>query len=155
MKFMKSFNLMLKSLTERACCRVFVANNSAHRKVLIVADEAAIKNLLSLVKKLDSRRVTTNTGLCLSTIHRKSFDTAILDMRCAQGRPAGRGYGFGEVWTSMTGKVLVINAEVNNLKTLELAERYIYHRHTIEGLLFDLADLVRTVIGRSPAPHRV
>jgi len=55
----------------------------------------------------------------------------------------------------MTGRVLVINAEVNDQKTMELAERYIYHRHTIEGLMFDLADLVGTVIGRSPAPHRI
>ena len=152
---MKSFKLMLKSLTERASCRVFVANNTAHRKVLIVADEPAIKNLLKLVRKLDSRRVAASTDPYLSTISRKSFDTAILDLRCSQGRPARRGYGFGEVWTSMTGRVLVINAEVNDLKTLQLAERYIYHRHTLEGLLFDLADLVRTVIGRSPAPHRI
>lgn len=155
MGFMKTIKLAANSLAEHASCRVFVANNTAHRKVLIVADEAAIKNLLMLVKKLDSRRVTTSTGPCLSTIHRRSFDTAILDMRCSQGRPAGRGYGFGEVWANMTGRVLVINAEVNSPKTLELAERYIYHRHTIEGLLFDLADIVRTIIGHSPAPHRI
>ena len=152
---MKSLKLILHSIAERAPCRVFVANNTAHRKVLIVADEAAIKNLLMLMKKLDSRRVAASTGHGLSSIRRKSFDTAILDLRCSQGRPAGRGYGFGEVWTSMTGRVLVINAEVNNLKTLELAERYIYHRHTVSGLLFDLGDLVRTVVGRSPAPHRI
>ena len=152
---MKSFKLMLKSLTERASCRVFVANNSTTRKVLIVADEPSIKNLLKLVRKLDSRRVAASTDPYLSAISRKSFDTAILDLRCSQGRPAGRGYGFGEVWTSMTGRVLVINAEVNDLKTLQQAERYIYHRHTLEGLLFDLADLVRTVIGHSPAPNRI
>lgn len=155
MKIMKSFNAMLNSLAERASCRVFVANNSTHRKVLIVADEPAIKNLLTLVRKLDSRRVAASTGPCLSTLHRKSFDTAILDMRCSRGRPAGRGFGFGEVRPSMVGRVLVINAEVNDVKTLESAERYIYHRHSLEGLLFGLARLVRTVFGRSPAPHRV
>lgn len=155
MKLMKTLKLMLNSIAERASCRVFVANNSPHRKVLIVADESAIKNLLMLVKKLDSRRVAASKGPCLSTIHRKSFDTAILDMRCSRERPASRGYGFGEVRPSMTGRVLVVNAEVNNQKTLELAERYIYHRHTIEGLMFDLADLVGTVIGRSPAPNRI
>ncbi len=32
-------------------CRVFVANNSTHRKVLIVADEPAIKNLLHVGEK--------------------------------------------------------------------------------------------------------
>jgi len=153
---MKSLKLMLNSLAERASCRVFVANNSTSRKVLIVADEPAIKNLLLLLRKLDSRRVVgSNTGLGISAINRRSFDTAILDMRCSHRRPAGRGYGFGEVRPNMVGKVLVINAEVNDLKTLQLAERYIYHRHTIEGLLFDLADIVRSVVGRSPAPHRI
>lgn len=156
MKFIKPLKLMLNSIAERASYRVFIANNSSHRKVLIVADEPAIKNLLLLVKKLDSRRVTTaSKGLPISIVHRRSFDTAILDLRYSQRRPAGRGYGFGEVWASMTGRVLVINAEVNDQKTMELAERYIYHRHTIEGLMFDLADLVGTVIGRSPAPHRI
>jgi hypothetical protein len=155
MNVLKTIRLTMNSLAEHAYCRVFVANNTAHRKVLIVADEPAIKNLLMLVKKLDSRRVTASTGVCLSTIHRKSFDTAILDMRCSQGRPASRGDGFGEVWANMTGRVLVINAEVQNPKTLQLAERYIYHRHTIEGLLFDLADVVRSALGHSPAPHRI
>ncbi|MGA8183102.1 MAG: hypothetical protein WB819_05600 [Terriglobia bacterium] len=155
MNIMKSLKLMLNSMAEHASCRVFVANNTIHRKVLIVADEPAIKNLLLLVRKLDSRRVATSTGTCLSTVHRRTFDTAILDMRCSQRRTASRGYGFGKVWANMTGRVLVINAEVNNQKTLEMAERFIYHRHTIEGLLFDLADLARALVGRSPAPHRI
>ncbi|HET7100751.1 MAG TPA: hypothetical protein VFJ52_06345 [Terriglobia bacterium] len=132
-----------------------MAKNTNHRKVLIVADEPSIKNLLLLVKKLDSRRVASSTVPCLNGIHRRSFDTAILDLRCSQGRPAARGYGFSEVWTSMTGRVLVVNAEVNNPKTLELAERYIYHRHTISGLLYDLVDVIRSVVGHSPAPHHI
>jgi len=152
---MKSLKLMLNSLADRTSCRVFVANNTNHRKVLIVADEPAIKNLLQLVKKLDSRRVAASTGPGLANIHRKSFDTAILDLRCSRGRPAGRGYGFGEVWTSMTGKVLVINAEVNDLKTFKLAEQYIYHRHSLDGLLFDLASLARSLVGRSPSPNHI
>ena len=146
----------LNPITGGARCRVFVANNSVHRKVLIVADEPAIKNLLILVRKMDSRRVATaGAGPHLSTLHRNSFDTAILDMRYSQRRPAGRGYGFGEVWPNMVGRVLVINAEVNDLKTLETAERYIYHRHSLKGLLLDLASLVRTFIGHSLAPRRI
>lgn len=155
MAFMKSIKFAADSFAEKTSCRVFVANNTAHRKVLIVADEPSIKNLLLMVKKLDSRRVAASVGPGLSGIQRRSFDTAILDMRCSQGRPASRGYGFGEVWTSMTGRVLVVNAEVNNPKTLEMAERYIYHRHKLSGLFYDLADVVRSVIGHSPAPHRI
>jgi hypothetical protein len=154
-KLKERLKATLNSVAEGARCRVFVANNSSHRKVLIVADESAIKNLLILVRKLDSRRVATSTGPFLAGIHRRSFDTAILDLRCSHGRPASRGYGFGEVWTSMTGRVLVINAEVNDLKTLEMAERYIYHRHSLKGLMFDLSSLVRSFIGRSLAPRRV
>ncbi|MGH7968208.1 MAG: hypothetical protein ACREIC_05705 [Limisphaerales bacterium] len=151
---MKTIKFALNSMAEQASCRVFVANNTAHRKVLIVADEPSINNLLLLVKKLDTRRVAASTA-GLSGVYRRSFDTAILDMRCSQGRPASRGNGFGEVWSSMTGRVLVINAEVNNPKTLEMAERFIYHRHTLAGLLYDLADVARSVIGHSPAAHRI
>ncbi len=155
-KLKERLKATLNPIAEGAYCRVFVANNSAHRKVLIVADEPAIKNLLILVSKLDSRRVATaGAGPHLSTLHRSSFDTAILDLRYSQRRPASRGYGFGEVWPSMVGRVLVINAEVNDLKTLEMAERYIYHRHSLKGLLFDLASLVRSFIGRSLAPRRI
>jgi hypothetical protein len=156
MKLINKLKLILNSEAARGSCRVFVANNSTHRKVLIVADEAAIKNLLTLVRKLDSRRVVaTSTGAPISTIYRRSFDTAILDLRCSNRRPAGRGYGFGEIWPSITGRVLVINAEVNDMKIFGLVERYIYHRHSIEGLLFDLASCVRSLIGHSPSPKHI
>ncbi|HEX5412928.1 MAG TPA: hypothetical protein VFZ27_13845 [Terriglobia bacterium] len=145
-----------KNEAAQSSCRPFVSNGSSNRKVLTVADESAIRNLLTLARKLDSRRVVTaNTGLDISTINRKSFDTAILDLRCSQGRPAGRGYGVGEVRPSMVGRVLVINAEVNDQQTFEAVERYIYHRHTIEGLLFDLARLVRSLLGHSPSPNEI
>lgn len=156
MKFTKRLRLFLKSLAERAPCRVFVANNSTHRKVLIAADEATIRNLLTLVRKLDSRRVApSNTGLDLSAVNRRSFDTAILDLRCSQRRPAGGGYGFGEVLSNMVGRVLVINAEVNDSKTFALAERYLFHRHSLGGLLFGLASRVRSLVGRSPSPSHI
>jgi hypothetical protein len=130
-----------------------MAENTVKRKVLTVGDEEAIRNLLALLKKLDSRRVVTaSRGVDLSNLNRRSFDTAILDLRCSSSRPAGRGYGFGEVWPNMVGRVLVINAAVNDQKTLRTVERYIYHRHSLEGLLFDLASLVRSFIGRSPSP---
>jgi hypothetical protein len=156
MNFKKTLKLIPNSVTERAPYRVFVADNSINRKVLIVADEAAIKNLLTLVKKLDSRRVVTENGrFDLSMINRRSFDTAILDLRCSNHRHAGRGYGFGEVWPNMVGRVLVINAEVNDLKTFGLVEQYIRHRHSFRDLLFYLAGLARTLVGRSPSPHRI
>lgn len=155
-----NFNKRLQKVhdfgAERAAGRVFVANKSANRKVLIVADEPAINNLLTLIRKLDSRRVVAaNSRIDLFTLNRRSFDTAILDLRCSRGKPAGRGYGIGEVWPNMVGKVLVINAEVNDQKTFESVERYIYRRHTVEGLLFDLARFVRSLFGHSPSPNEI
>ncbi len=133
-----------------------MADNTVKRKVLTVGREKAIRNLLALVKKLDSRRVVTGNGrIDLANINRKSFDTAILDLRCSCGAPAGRGYGFGEVWPSMVGKVLVINAEVNDPKTMEMVERYIYRQHSLGTVLIDLAGFVRTFIGRSPSPTQI
>lgn len=156
MNLKKQLNAVHDSVAEGASFRVFVANRSPNRKVLIVADEPAINNLLNLVRKLDSRRVVTaSSRIDLSTISRRSFDTAILDLRCSQGRPAGRGYGIGEVWPNMVGKVLVINAEVNDQKTFESVERCIYHRPTIEGLWFDFARFVRSLFGHSPSPSHI
>jgi hypothetical protein len=152
----RRLKVFLNSIVQRASYRVFVANNSINRKVLIVADEPSIKNLLALVKKVDSRKLATANGRPgLSTISRKSFDTAILDLRCLHPQPAGRGYHFEEIWPSMVGRVLVINAEVNSLKTVALVEKYIRQRHTLRDSLFFLKDRARAVIGRSPSPHRV
>ena len=156
MNFKKRLKVILNSIVERASYRVFVAKNSINRKVLIVADEPSINNLLALVRKVDSRRLATaGGGLDLSTISRKSFDTAILDLRCLHPQPAGRGYHFEEIWPSMVGRVLVINAEVNNLKTFSLVEQYICQRHTLRDLVFFLKDHARAVIGRTPSPTRI
>ena len=87
--FKKTRKLILNLLAEHTSYRVFVAGNTVNRKVLIVADEPAIKNLLSLVRKLDSRRVVTANGrLNPSTINRKAFDTAILGFLFEQARPS-------------------------------------------------------------------
>jgi hypothetical protein len=156
LNFNETLKSNLNSVAGDSSHRVFVARNSTNRKVLIVADEPAIKNLLALVSKLDSRRVVTaRTRHDLSTINRRSFDTAILDLRCSPRRPAGRGYGIGEVWPSMVGRVLVVNAEVNDQKTFGLVERYIYHRHTIRGFFLDVARLVLSLVGRSPSPSHI
>ncbi|TAM78724.1 MAG: hypothetical protein EPN47_20265 [Acidobacteria bacterium] len=156
MNLEKGLKAVHNSASERTSCRVFIANKSANRKVLIVADEPSIENLLTLVKKLDSRRAAApSTRIDLSTVDRRSFDTAILDLRCSQERPASRGYGIGEVWPSMVGKVLVINAEVHDQKTFELVERYIHHRHSTEGFLFGLARIVRSLFGHSPSPNEI
>lgn len=153
--FKNRLKLTLKSMVDRASYRVFVANNSASRKVLIVADEPSINNLLALVRKADSRRVAIANGMPdLSTISRKSFDTAILDLRCLYPRSNGRGYNFEEIWSSMVGRVLVINAEVNNLKMLALVEKYIRQPHTLRDLAFFLKNHARAVIGRSPSPNQ-
>jgi hypothetical protein len=133
-----------------------MADNSTQRKVLAIGDEAAIKNLLTLVKKLDSKRIVAgNWGVDLSTISRKAFESAILDMRCSNRRPAARGYGFGEMWPSMVGRVLVINLEVNGRKTMEMVERFIFHRHSLGGLWFELTSFLRSLIGRSPWPNQI
>lgn len=154
--FKKRLKSILNSVVKRASCRVFVANNSASRKVLIVADEPSINNLLTLVRKVDSRQLATANGRPnLSTISRRSFDTAILDLRCLHPRSNGRGYNFEEMWPSMVGRVLVINAEVSNLKTVALVEKYIRQRHTLRGFVFFLKSHARAMIDRSPSPHRV
>ena len=153
--FKNRLKLTVKSMVERASYRVFVASNSASRKVLIVADEPSINNLLALVTKVDTRRLAAANGRPdLSAISRKSFDTAILDLRCLHPRSNARGYSFEDIWSNMVGRVLVINAEVSNLNTLSMVEKYIRQRHTLRDLVFFLKSQARAVIGHSPSPHR-
>lgn len=130
-----------------------MVNNKMARKVLTIQGEGQIKNLLTLAKRLDSRRVVrASAGIDLSTINRMQFDSAILDLRYTGRRSAGRGYGFGEVLPNIVGKVLVINAEVNDLETFQLVERFIYRRRSIKGML---ATLAQSLVGRRPSPSQI
>ena len=97
-----------------------------HRKVLVLMEEASIRNLLQLVKRLEPENAADGDGKSeLSTINRKQFDTVILDLRCSKRRPGDEVHGVGQLRPSMVGKLLVINAEVNGPKTLDMVERYL------------------------------
>lgn len=133
-----------------------MANNKIARKVLTIQGESAIKNLLKLAKGLDSRRVVAASGgVDLSAISRSQFDSAILDLRYTNTRPAGRGYGFGEVLPNIVGKVLIINAEINDLETFEMVEKFIYRRRSIKGMLLNLATLAQGLVGSRPSPTNI
>lgn len=133
-----------------------MANNKTARKVLTIQGEGAIKNLLTLAKRLDSHRVVAASGrVDRSTIRRSQFDSAILDLRYTNTRPSGRGYGFGEVLPNIVGKVLVINAEINDWETFEMVEKFIYRRRSIKGMLLNLAALAQSLVGSRPSPNHI
>lgn len=133
-----------------------MVNDKMSRRVLTIHGERPIKNLLTLAQKLDSRRVVAKSGgIDLSMISCRQFDNAILDLRYTSRRPAGRGYGFGEVLPNIVGKVLIINAEVNDLETFELAEKFIYQRFSLKGMLLDMSAVIQRLVGGRPSPSHI
>lgn len=111
---------------------------SHHRKVLVLNDEPSIRNLLTLVKELErGNAVDANGETLLAAISRRHFDAVVLDLRCPKRRLGGEIRGIREFRPSRVGTMLVINAEVNGPKSLDMVERYL-----ISGLPHSLLWLV-------------
>ena len=97
-----------------------------HRKVLVLRDEPAIRNLLTLVKRLEREHALNGNGNSeLAAIKRRQFEAAILDLRCSNPRPERELHSIDQIRPSLVGKTLVLVTEVNGPKTLELLKRYL------------------------------
>jgi len=133
-----------------------MASNPHHRKVLIFGDEPSIRNLLNiLVEKLEHENTAAANGAgALATISRKAFDAVLLDLRCSNRLSEDGVCGIAEFWPSLVGRVLAINAEVSDPKTLELIERHLSLGASRNGLLHDLAGRLRTLLHIAPSPSR-
>lgn len=97
-----------------------------HRKVLILMDEPIIRNLLTLVKRLqieDPGQECTSAVEAMSD--RKQFDAIVLDLRCSTSGSRGEIHGIHKIQPARLGRVLAITAEANGPNTLDLIERYL------------------------------
>lgn len=96
------------------------------RLVLVLSGGASIRNLLSLLKKLESENAAEGIASAVAALTSGcSFESVILDMRCATRRSGGEVYGIRKVQPGPLGKTLAITAEVNGPKSMKLIERYI------------------------------
>lgn len=127
-----------------------MASNAHHRKVLVLSEEAAISNLFVLVKELGREHAVDSHGEAVLTyLTPRQIDSAIVDIRCSN-RQSGT-HGVREIWPSLLGRVLVINAEVYSPKTLQMIEYCLLHQTSHTGFLRGLANRLLAPLGFGPS----
>lgn len=97
------------------------------RKVLVLNEKLAIRNLLNLLKKVDRENLCSASGVTqLASLAQGQLDAVVLDLRCSNRKMRDEIRGIGEVRTGRAGRLLVIVAEVNGPKSMDLFERYVF-----------------------------
>jgi DNA-binding NtrC family response regulator len=96
------------------------------RKVMVLNDKKSIRNLLCLLERIESETTLTQAGEPLqSLLDERRFDAVVLDMRRSNLRDKEEMRGIREVRVGRAGKLLILIAEMNGPKTMDLFERYI------------------------------
>jgi hypothetical protein len=104
--------------------------NPLNRQVLFLVDEPPIRNLQTLMKKLEAENPADGSeGVAKAIMNRKQFDAVILDMRCSARRLGEEVHGIGKIEATKVGRTLAVTAEVNGPKTAGLLERYLTDGH--------------------------
>lgn len=130
---------------------------SEHRKVLIVEDDAAIRNVLYvLLAGVGCDGDIAYSGRqALAMMSRQDFDAVLLDLRCIN-LPAEEVFSqIKQIRPSLVGRVLVLTGELTDPKTLELIERHcLPHVHS-NRLMQDLWVRLRTLLNPTRSPKTV
>jgi DNA-binding NtrC family response regulator len=130
---------------------------SHHRKVLIVEDDAAIRNVLYVL--LAGAGCTGDIAYsgkqALAMLSRERFDAVLLDMRCSNLPAEEVVSQIKEIRPSLVGRVLVITGEVTDARTLEVIERHCLPYVPRNRLMQDLWGRLRTVLGITGSPKAV
>ena len=96
------------------------------RKVLILKDKTSIRNLLFLLKKIESENSTTvAVDPPLASRDQEQLEVLILDLRRPNRKTRDEVHGVGEIRLGRAGKLMVIVIGVNGPKTMDLLERYV------------------------------
>ncbi len=128
-----------------------MSTSAARRKVLIIEDDASIRNALYVLlagQQCDGD-VATSGRQALSMIRRESFDAILLDMRCQNVLPEQMLSQISYLRPNLVGRVLVITGEVADPKCLELIERNCLPHVSRSRLATDLLSEIRALLGFS------
>jgi DNA-binding NtrC family response regulator len=120
-----------------------------NRKVLIVEDDAAIRNVLYvLLAGVGCEGDIAYSGKqALAMLSREKFEAVLLDLRCSN-LPAEQVVSqIQEIRPSLVGRVLVITGELTDAQTLEVVERHCLPQVPRHRLMQDLWGRLRTVLG--------
>jgi DNA-binding response OmpR family regulator len=137
-----------------------VPANASRRKVLIVEDEPAIRNVLFvLLAGLGcDGDVAHDTRQALSMIRKESFDAVLLDLRSAHLPPEEMVSSIVELRPSLVGRVLVIIGEVADPETMEMLTRcalpHIQRSHVASDLWAGLRSLPGFAPSAAETPSR-
>lgn len=125
-----------------------------HRKILIIEDEPAIRNVLYvLLAGLGCEGDVAYSGQqALAMISREKFDAVLLDLRCTNVPAAQVVSQIKEIRPSLLGRVLVITGEVTDPQAMELVERHLLPHIPGSRLMTDLWGQLRGLLGL-PTPH--
>jgi DNA-binding response OmpR family regulator len=128
---------------------LFVAPNGTRRKVLIVEDEPAIRNVLYvLLAGLGcDGDVAHDAHQALLMVQKDRFDAVLLDLRSAHLPPEQMVSAITEVRPNLVGRVLVITGEVADPQTLEMLERCAVPHLPRSRVTADLWGRLRTMLG--------
>jgi len=131
-----------------------VATDVTRRKVLIIEDEPAIRNVLFvLIAGLGCEGDVAYTGQqALSMISRESFDAVLLDLRCNNVGAEEVVSQIKEIRPNLVGRVLVITGEVTDAQTMEMLDRYLLPHIPRSRLMSELWSRLQTILGANSSP---
>jgi CheY-like chemotaxis protein len=126
----------------------------ARRKVLIIEDEPAIRNVIYvLLAGLGCESDVAHNGReALAMIQHEDFDAVLLDLRCSDLPPEQVVSEIKEIRPNLVGRVLVITGEVADPQTLEMIERNCLPHVPRSRLMQELWERLRTLLGLSRSP---
>jgi len=127
---------------------------SSRRKVLIVKDEPAIRNILYLLlANLGCEGdVACSEQQALAMISRESFDAVLLDLRYPNRPPDEVVSKIQDIRPSLMGRVLVVTGEIADPQTAEAIERYCLPRVPRSSVLEGAWSRLRTLLGITSSP---
>ena len=102
-----------------------MAIDPLHRQIMTLVDEPPIRNLQTLVKRLELENPASCKGLSDAMLDRRRYDKVILDLRCPNPLRGSEIHGIKRIQASRVGRILSVTAEVNGPKTLSMVERYL------------------------------
>ncbi len=131
-----------------------MAVGSPQRRVLVVEDDASIRNVLYVLLAGAGFEgdIAYSGKQALSMIGREQFDAVLLDLRCANLPPEEVLTQINKVSPSLVGRVLVITGEVTDPTTMDLIARHCLPHVTRNRLMQDLWTRLRTLLNTTSSP---
>ncbi len=124
------------------------------RKVLVIEDEPAIRNVLyALLAGLGCEGTAAYSGQqALSMIRRENYDAVLLDLRCFNLPTQEIVSQIRDLRPNLVGRVLVITGDVQDSETLDMIEHHCLPHISQNRITQDLWGRLKTLLGFAHSP---